>query len=384
MESLARKRILYAVTKSNGGGAQTYVLMLAKGARSAGAQVSVMAGGADGKGGEHGFLFTELEAEGIRTIPLSSIRRDVGGTSEWHAFKELLTVLRTEKPDVLHLNSSKMGLLGGFAGRVAGVKHIIFTAHGWPSKEPRPFLWKIMAWLGSWLTIVFAHTVIVVSQSDLRAAPVIFFRDKLVLVHNGVADAPRASRSDARGALVARAPALANYSQWLLMNAELHPNKGIGTAIRALAELTPKYPSLALVVCGQGDRLAYLTELARLLGISDRVFLLGFVPHAREYLSAADIYLLPSLKEGLPIALLEAGLASLPVVASNIGGIPEVVTDQKTGLYMPRGNTHILAKCITYLFDNPEKAATFGSQLREKVLKEFSETEMVSSTLALY
>jgi len=398
MEPLPKKRILYAVTKSNGGGAQAYVLMLARGAREAGAQVSVMAGSADGRsateradtgteevtGDIPGFLFSELVAEGIRTIPLSRIQRDVAGASEWRAFKELLAVIRAEKPDVLHLNSSKMGVLGGLAGRVAGVKRIIFTAHGWPSKEPRPFLWKVMAWLGSWLTIVFAHKVIVVSQDDLRTAPVVFFRDKLALVHNGIGDFARASRSDARAALAAHAPALSGYSQWLLMNAELHPNKGIGTAIRALAELAPKHPSLALVVCGQGDRLAYLTELARLLDVSDRVFLLGFVPHAREYLCAADIYLLPSLKEGLPIALLEAGLASLPVVASNIGGIPEVITDQKTGLFMPRGNTHILAKCIEFLFKDPEKAARFGSSLREEVLKKFSGGEMVSKTLALY
>ena len=384
METLSQKRVLFAVTKSNGGGAQAYVLMMAKGAREAGAQVAVMAGGADGAGGAPGFLFAELAAEGIRTIPLSSIRRDVAGASEWQAFKELLATIKKEKPDVLHLNSSKMGVLGGLAGRIAGVKRIIFTAHGWPNKESRPLLWKIMAWIGSWLTIVLAHKVIVVSENDLRESPTLLFRDKLALVHNGVNDFPRASRSDARAALAVRAPELSAYPQWLFMNAELHPNKGIGTAIRALAELASEYPGLALVVCGEGDRLKYLTGLADSLGIASRVFLLGFVPHARENLAAADMYLLPSLKEGLPIALLEAGLASLPVVASNIGGIPEVITDQETGLYMPRGNTHILAKCITYLFAHPEKASRFGSNLREKVLANFSEKEMVEKTISLY
>ncbi len=381
---LTGKKVVFGVTKSNWGGAQSYVAMMAKGAEEAGAEVVVMAGAATGRAGESfGRLFDVLKEEDIRTIPLS-IERDLGITSEWRAFKELLTVIRTEKPDILHLNSSKMAALGALAGRATGTKHIICTIHGWPHKEQRPFFWKLMAWGGSWLTVILCHRSIVVSERDLADSPTLFFRDSLTLIHNGISDFPRASREDARAELIRRAPDLAKFPHILLMNAELHPNKGISTAIRALAELIPHHKDLALVVCGEGQDRENLVDLALSLGVSSQVFLLGFIPEARTYLEAGDVYLLPSRKEGLPLALLEAGLASLPVIASKVGGIPEVIIDQKNGLYTPRSNTHILSTAISYLLNHPDTAKAFGSKLREKVLAEFSETEMITKTIALY
>ncbi len=381
---LAGKRILYAVTKSNGGGAQAYVRMLASGARLAGAEVAVAAGSGSGKGGVPGILFNELEEDGIRTIHLQTMMRDISLIDEWQSFKELRRILKEERPDVLHLNSSKMGLVGALAGRLSGVHNILFTAHGWPHKEQRSLVWKLIAWTGSWLTIFLCHEVICVAETDLRDSPTFFFRDRLHLVHNGVPDFPRVSKEEARAAFITRAPELAAYSKLLLMNAELHPNKGVSTAIRALAELSVRDKDIALVVCGEGEERDALRNLAGELEVADRVFLLGFVQGARQYLTAADIFLLPSRKEGLPLALLEAGLASLPVIASKVGGIPEVLTDHVSGLFMPRSNTHILAQSIHHLLEHPDEGARMGAALRNKVLTDFSERAMVRNTLAMY
>jgi glycosyltransferase involved in cell wall biosynthesis len=347
--------------------------------------VRVWAAAAPARAGDStGRLFEVLRENGIATIPLKTIERDVTLLPEWRAFKELVAVIREQKPDVLHLNSSKMGFLGALAGRMAGVKHIICTIHGWPHKEQRPLLWKVMAWLGSWGTIFLCHTVIVVSERDMRDSPTLFFRDSIRLIYNGISDFPRKSREKARTTLITYAPELAKYPRWLLMNAELHPNKGISTAVRALDELGPSYKDVALVVCGEGQERENLQLLAHELRVANRVFLLGFVPNARENLAAADIYLMPSRKEGLPLAILEAGLAALPVISSRVGGISEVITDHKNGLFMPRSNTHILTKSIDYLFNHPQEAQEFGSKLREKVLSDFSEAEMVENTIALY
>jgi glycosyltransferase involved in cell wall biosynthesis len=343
-----------------------------------------MAGSADGSKGGPGPLFESLEKEGVTTTYLSEIERNVKGAGERRALAELTERIKGCEPDVLHLNSSKMGLLGAVAGRRAGVKRIIFTAHGWPHRESRPLYWKFMAWLGSWLTIALCHKIICVSDSDLRGSPTLLFRQKLALVYNGISDFPRLPREEARAELIKRSHDLAKYKTWLVMNAELHPNKGVGTAIRAVAELAHNHPDIALVVCGEGEARNALTELALAHNVSSRVFLLGFVPEARTYLNAADIYLMPSRKEGFPFALLEAGLASLPVIASRVGGIPEIITDHETGLFMPRDNTHILSMAIAFLLNNPEKAALYGAQLRERVLKDFSEERMIAGTLALY
>ena len=383
--TLNGKKVLFGVTKSNWGGAQAYVAMMAQGAREAGAEVVVMAGAASGRAGDSsGLLFEILKEKTIPVITLSRIERDINPVSEWRAFRELMAVICTQKPDVLHLNSSKMGVLGALAGRIVGVKNIICTIHGWPHKEQRPLLWKLMAWTGSWFTIFLCTRIIVVSEHDLSDSPTLFFRDTLSLIHNGISDFPRKSREDARAALITQAPKLAAFPYWLFMNAELHPNKGISTAIRSLAELSAHHKDLALVVCGEGEDRKNLLALAQSLGVSSQVFLLGFVANARENLSAADIYLMPSRKEGLPLALLEAGLASLPVIASKVGAIPEVITDRKNGLYMPRSNTHILAKAISYLLTHSAEASSFGSNLREVVLEKFSEREMIAKTVALY
>jgi glycosyltransferase involved in cell wall biosynthesis len=277
-----------------------------------------------------------------------------------------------------------MGALGAIAGRIAGVKHIIFTAHGWPYLEQRPLWWKLAAWIGSWPIVALSNKIIAVSDYDLRTAPVIFLRDKLIHIDNGITPFSLKTREDARASLGKRNHDLSKYSCWLIMNAELHPNKGISTAIRALAELAPRHADLALVVCGEGEDRQRLTDLAWKLGVASRVFLLGFVEDAREYLAAGDIYLMPSRKEGMPLALLEAGLASLPVIATKVGGIPDIVDDQKTGLFMPRGNTHILTKAIAYLINNSEEAARMGAALEKKVRTEFSAEHMIASTLALY
>ncbi len=347
--------------------------------------MSVMAGSESGKhDSDSGRLFDELAEAGIPTIELKAIERDFGIMREWHTLRELLAVLCREKPHTLHLNSSKIGFLGALAGRLTGVKHIIFTAHGWPHREQRPLWWKMLAWLGSWGTIVLASTIIVVSENDQRESPTLLFRDKLKLIHNGISAFPLLSREEARNDLIARAPDLSKFSRWLFMNGELHPNKGVATAIRALSELASRHKDLALVVCGEGGERAYLTDLALSLKISSRVFLVGFVPNSREYLSAADIFLMPSRKEGLPFAVLEAGLASLPVVATKVGGIPDIITDRKNGLFMPRSNTHILAKAIAFLIDNPEDAKELGKNLHTTVTTKFTEGEMVTKTLALY
>jgi L-malate glycosyltransferase len=383
-QSLNGKRILMGITKSNGGGAQTYVLALAAGAKAQGADVTVMAGAADGTKGAPGVLFDELSKADIPTVFLTNIQRDLGGISERYAFREILQTVRDIRPHVLHINSSKMGLLGALAGRIAGVPTIIFTVHGWPHKEPRSLLWKGAAWIGSWVTIVCSHTVICVSEDDRKHSPTLFFREKLTCIHNGVSIFPLRSREDARDALVAKHRDLPRQTTWLVMNAEVHPNKGIGIAIRAMAELVPHHKNLSLVVCGEGQARAQLETLARTLGVESHVFFLGFVPSARSYLNAADIYLMPSYKEGFPFALLEAGSARLPVIASKVGGIPEIIIDQHTGLFMPRGNTHILAKAIDHLLRDPETAASYGWNLYEEVRTRFSEERMMAETFTLY
>jgi len=377
-------KILLVITKSNWGGAQHYVYTLAKNSAASGRQVVVAFGGTGLPGAPTGELAKKLEEAGIRTIFLETFARNIAISREWHAFTELLRVIARERPGVLHLNSSKAGGLGALAGRIAGVRHIVFTAHGWAHREPLSVMKRLSIWFLSWLTITLCHRIIVVSDNDYRTAPVWFSRKKLVLIHNGIALFPLLSKADARAALITKAPTLPEDGTWILSTSELHPNKSVTTTIAAFARIAHEFPMTSLVLIGTGEQEEILKTRVKDLSIEHRVFFLGFIPDAKTYLAAGEIFVLPSLKEGFPFALLEAGMAGLAVIASTTGGIPELITDNETGLLIPPGSVHYLERAFISLLSDDARRNTLGKNLHARVLNDFSEKEMSEKTLRAY
>jgi len=116
----------------------------------------------------------------------------------------------------------------------------------------------------------------------------------------------------------------------------------------------------------------------------DNVHLIEFLPEAVKYLKAFDIFVLPSLKEGLPYTIIEAMAAEIPIIATEVGGIPEMIKDQSTGLLVKPKNSLRLAEKISYLINNPETAKQMGGKARQKAEKEFSLGKMLQETKNLY
>lgn len=374
-------KILFCITKSNWGGAQAYVYILASRLVREGHDVAVALGGTGLPGAAAGQLAERLAAAGVRVIHLKTMARDLSLVREFRTLSELSSVLKAERPDIFHLNSSKAGILGSLAGRLTGTRRIIFTAHGWPHREPRPLIMRTLIWLASWATVFLADRVIAVSACDRKTAPVFLSRRKICMIRNGITSFSLMERSAARAALAAQLPVDAF---WFLMNAELHPNKGIDIALRAFSQISSSHPAARLVVAGAGQEGKRLKELVRAHELSDKVVFCGFVPDARSYLSAADCYLMPSRKEGLPMALLEAGMASLPVIASDTGGIPEVIADGETGWLIPTGNVSALAAAMREAITNPTLRTALGTALHRRIQSEFSEDRMYAETKTLY
>jgi len=369
--------ILYVITKATQGGAQLYVRELALEATRRGTRVGVVFG-------TPGKLSEDLANDSIRTIPIANLGRDIKILDEFRVFFRLISIFRKEEPTTVHVNSSKAGGLGALAARIALVPQIIYTAHGWPHKEPRPLLVRFIIWLLSWLTILLSTSVIVVSKDDYLRAPVIFFRKKVHLVRNGVEHFPLLSRDDARAKVLSKDSSLNVQNQWILCLGELHKNKGFDVLIRAFAKVTQDHPTTHLVILGGGEENQHLRTLATELRVDSRVHLLGFIDAGRSLLNAGDFFVFPSRKEGLPFALLEAGMAGLPVIASNVGGLPEVIEHEKTGLLVPPENSAALADAIDTLLSNKERAKQYGIALKAHVEKEFSKERMVRETFALY
>jgi glycosyltransferase involved in cell wall biosynthesis len=241
--------------------------------------------------------------------------RDVSFLREWRALRELTTLFKQERPDVVHLNSSKAGGLGALAARLAGVPRIVFTAHGWAHRENRSLPARLAIWLASWLTIVLAHKIIAVSTYDHRDAPVFFSRRKITVIHNGIA-LPLALGPGER--IRSAFPTGVHITGTI---GDLSKNKNQ----ISLVEQALQNPNMYVAIVGdEGEERAHLELKIKEYGLKDRVKIFGFIP-ASEVLRGFDTFALPSLKEGLPYVLLEAKAAGLPIEANRVGGVGEIL-----------------------------------------------------------
>ncbi len=368
------KKVLYLITKANWGGAQRYVFDLAIAAKDAGHTVAVAYGSGGG-------LAERLVQNGIRTFPLPALEREIHLGADIKTFREILSLLKRERPHTFHINSSKAGGLGALAARIAKVPNIIFTAHGWAFNEDRPWWQKIIIFKLHALTVMLSHKTICVSEAmrrDMQWVP--FVGRKLVVIKNGVREPLYKTHDEARATLwpSQRAPL------WIGMISELHETKRIDDAISAIAMLRKTHPEAVLVVLGEGEEREHLTRMLREQKLETVVHLAGFVPEGSSYLHAFDFFLHSSRTEALAYAVIEAGYASLPVVATNVGGLPEIVEDKKSGLLVPPLRPDLLAHAVRELIENPERAHAFDTALRARVIKIFSIERMIKETLVLY
>ncbi len=380
----AKKKILFGITKANWGGAQRYVFDLATRLAADKFEIIVM-------GGAAGLLKEKLTSAGIRFIEITELDRDVSFARELKAFWRILKIIRAEKPDILHLSSPKMAGLGALAGRIARVPRVVVTIHGWSFNERRFFAVKLLIAFFSWITALLAHQTILITQKDLRSARFFPFsqKEKYHLVQNGIAafESPgdaEASRKELRQIIEKLRPGRTgalDEAIWIGTLAELTPNKDLETLIRVAANLPWQIP---IIIIGDGGEREKLAMLVKKLGAEDRVFLAGFIPEAAHLLAAFTIFVLSSFKEGLPYVLLEAGQHGLPVIATNVGGVPDIIEHEVSGILVSSRDADELQKAVLHLAGDPTKRKRLGAALRKKVAHQFGIFRMVRETLTVY
>lgn len=387
------KKILYIITKSNWGGAQKYVYDLASTIPKDSYTTVVATGGC-------GELTEKLAEAKIRTVSIPHLGRDVSIFDDLLVFFFLLKLFKTERPDIVHLNSSKIGGLGALAGRVYNLLNtfkkpeffprikIIFTAHGWAFGEPRrSFLQRKLIKFLSWLTVILSHKTITVSNFDLKQIEnTPFVKNKILTIYNGVNESEFTERVCAREKLLGEKAVQFKNTIWLGTIAELTNNKGLEYSIRAVNNIAGKSvtPQFTYIIIGEGEDEKKLSKLIKKLQLDDVVFLIGHKKDAFSLLKAFDIFLLPSLKEGLPYTLLEAGLAQIPIIASNVGGISEIIDHKKSGILTEAKKVDDIVNAINSIVYKKVQAEQFSKELFRKIRKKFSREEMLSKTKLLY
>ena len=307
--------------------------------------------------------------------------------------------MKKNKPDILHLNSSKIGGLGAVAGRIAKVPRIVFTSHGWAFNENRSFVSKLIIKFLHWITVYMAHETIAVSNNlkeQMASWPKI--SNKISVIHNAIKVEPIFSKVNAENELKKASPILNERLNTLDPKktivvgtvGELHHIKGYEYAIKAIAELinTDKVKqagiNLLYVIIGTGDEKEKLEKLIADLNVKDHVILLGYVKDAFQYFKSFDIFLLSSLSESFGYVLLEAGVASLPVVATAVGGIPEIIDDMQSGVLIQAKKSSEIKHALDFYLSHKTVRKEHGLALHQKVLTDFSIEKMVSKTIEVY
>lgn len=400
-----RKRVLYVVTKSVWGGAQRYVYDLATNLPKDRFDVVVAAGPHTNSGvgaGGNGPLFEMLGRENVRTIQIPAFRRDINPLKEFAAFFQLLKVYIHERPDVIHLNSSKAGGLGALAAKVVKAilitrglaslheakPRVIFTAHGWGFHEDRSWIAKKIILFISWFSSLFQDKIVLLNRADFAAAQKFIPARKLALIPNGIKEIAFLARPDAR-ALLAQKIGRPIAQDTILIGAiaELTENKGLEYLIEAVSlikKLQAASCKLQALIIGAGENEGALQKEINAQKLDDAVFLAGYIPHANQYLKAFDLFVLPSLKEGLPYAVMEAMAAGLPVIVTSVGGLPDLITDNEDGILMPPKDAKTLTEALQALAANPEKRAEIGARARETIRTKFGFHAMIDCTIKLY
>lgn len=354
-------RILLLITLAETGGAQTYVASLLP-ALAPRFDVVVAAHG-------DGPLRAAAHASGARFVSLRHVRREVHPLRDLRGVAELVALMRRERPQIVHCNSSKAGVLGRVAATLARVPVRIFTAHGWAFAAHRGAASALYRWADR-LMAPLTTVTICVAQAELRAglAARTCRAQRSVVIPNAVdvLGAPRA-------ALAGEPPRLASVGR-------LAAPKDPLTLVRALARLPAG--SFTAVVAGDGPLRDAVEAEARALGVA--VDLAGARDDVAALLAASDLFVLSSRSEGAPLSVLEAMAAGLPVVACDVGGIREQVVDGGTGLLVPPGDPALLAAAIGRLLGDPQLRRRLGAAGRHRGEERFDVAAQRRAHVDLY
>jgi glycosyltransferase involved in cell wall biosynthesis len=305
----------------------------------------------------------------IRTREVASLPQSL----DWRWLRRFGSLLRSERATLFHAHlvwpiACSYGLIAAALFRVPGIlaTQQLFA----PVETPRDRRLQKFVSLG-------VHRYIAVSESLARELrPLVFHPRRVVVVRNSVD--PAAFRGSAPAAL--RQSLTRNGEPLVLTLARLDPQKGLPYLLEAAKSL----PKATFAIAGDGRDRQALEEQARALGLEGRVHFLGYRDDIPDLLAACDLFVLPSLFEGLPISVLEAMAAGKPVVATRIGGTDEAVEHGVTGLLVPARDAEVLAAAIRQLLSNPADARRMGEAGRARALGEFSAESMVASMTRLY
>ncbi len=361
-------RIAYVVTRADAvGGATIHVLEMARAMLQRGHCAAVFMGG-EGPAGRR------IAEAGVPVRPVRFLRRSVNPARDALALFELAAALREFRPDLVSTHTAKAGWIGRAACAQLGLP-ALYTPHGLPVGRRMPGLRGALFQAAEHVAANWTRAVICVCEHErkLALAHAIAPPGKLLVIPNGVRDV---------GAELRAAPGEGRTRTSIVSVARFEEPKDHATLLRALALVPGLDWELELV--GDGPLLTACRALAASLGIAGRVRFAGYLPDVAETLARAQIFALSSRSEALPRSVLEAMRAGLPVVASDVGGLPELIEDEENGMLVPAGDAGAFSAALGGLVGDAGRRAQLGLAARFTYEARFRLERMIEETAAVY
>jgi glycosyltransferase involved in cell wall biosynthesis len=369
-----RIKLAHVITELVVGGAVDNTLLSAAGMDRRRWEVHVVGGPGD--------WVDRARASSERVYVLPSLVRPIRPGTDARALLDLAALMRRERYDVVHTHSSKAGLLGRLAARLAGVEVVVHTIHGFPFNDQTlsPRVREALLW-SERLAARVTDRLIAVAEPNVGEAERrgITAAGSIEVVHSGIdlrrfERLPDRDEARRRLGLPEDAPVVGTVGR-------LHDCNAPDVFVRAAHGVLAAWPEARVVIVGDGP----LAEATRAATGGDRRFLmLGHREDVPSILPALDVFAFPILWGGLGRSLTEAMIVGLPVVASAVNGVPEIVEHERTGLLVPPGDVAALAGGMIRLLGDRALAGQLGRAARARVVPAFGADVMVEQLSALY
>jgi glycosyltransferase involved in cell wall biosynthesis/ribosomal protein S18 acetylase RimI-like enzyme len=369
-------RILHVVGESRYGGVAIVIMGLARMARAEGWQVDILT---------NDRIFQQaVEQDGFGLVDLDVIRREIRPLWDIRGLVRLVKYLRRERYDIVHTHTSKGGFIGRLAAHLAGVPLIVHTMHGLAFHEGSPASVRMIYSALERMASSWCDRIVAVSgfHRDWAIRLGICDARRIVAIPNGIAAPHRNPEIDV--AQLRRSLAILPGDVLALTVSRLAEDKGLRYLLHAAAMLPRGRSRIRIVIAGDGPARPELERLAVTLGVGSRVSFIGFRHDIGDLLAACDMVVLPSIREGLSISLLEAMAAGKPIVATGIGSQREVASHGEMACLVPPADAVGLCRSIMRLADDPAARRRLGANARAVYRSHYTEARMLKSYRNLY
>ena len=338
--------------------------------------------------GPGGLLLPELEKiRRIKHYQVPELRRHIGPSGLWsdlQATQKIRQILQSEKPHLVHTHTPKAGIVGRWAAWAARIPVILHTFHGFGFSDSHGILKKQLYVQVERLTAKITTRFVAVSDRNRIKGEgyKIFRRQDCSLIRSGV-DLNLFGKSGVSKVQKKMELGVAPTDMIVGNVASFTPSKGLHHFLQAAYKIRNKLPGVRFVIAGDGNLRPQLEMLIKQFQLQDAVMLLGWRRDIPDLLKTFDVFLLTSLWEGLPRVLVEAALTGVPIVASNVDGVPEITQDGENGFLVAPGETNAMADRIVYLLRDQTLRTTMGQRGRT-IAESFSLEKMLNDYSTLY